>query len=528
LLILRVCNLQVAWVGLYVRFADLAKAAADLEKFPDQQLIDFSFPQVPGFYLHHDLLEYGVRQTGVVWLDTPPAAENLEAVIREYLEILSKIPGVMATPMPAGGCEGVSSEEVREALQLPERGGSCALNLALRKPACQSSVSRYSLGATPGEDARGGNNGHTSGRYGFHTATERDPWWQVDLEDVFLLRRVVIFNRREQAERLKRFTLLGSRDGRDWEELFRKTDDRVFGSSGEPFTAEIDGERLARFVRVRLDGEAPLHFNECQVFGEHPDPVIHARMREEEAQAEKLRSYIPDGRRGRIIEIGGLAVFVDEENYDASIIAALERGDYEGPERHLVSQAVTQVDRILELGTAIGVMSMTAARIVGPENVVTFDANPDIANDARDNFRRNGLEAIRSQVGIMRNRQMITDPHETVPFYIHKVFLASRLNAWAADSNIVKTVEIPISCLEDTIADHGATVLICDIEGGEVELLGNADLSGIRLIILEAHYAEAGEAATDDLVRRLIGSGFSLDLDLSHTRYLVLRRRLSQ
>jgi hypothetical protein len=108
------------------------------------------------------------------------------------------------------------------------------------------------------------------------------------------------------------------------------------------------------------------------------------------------------------------------------------------------------------------------------------------------------------------------------------VFLASRLNAWAADSNIVKTVEIPISCLEDTIADHGATVLICDIEGGEVELLGNADLSGIRLIILEAHYAEAGEAATDDLVRRLIGSGFSLDLDLSHTRYLVLRRRLSQ
>jgi len=401
-------------------------------------------------------------------------------------------------------------------------------NLALRKPAFQSSVSRYSIGSTRSEDAKGGNNGHTGGLYGFHTETERNPWWQVDLEDPFLIRRVVIFNRREQAERLKWFTVLGSRDGREWEELFRKTDDHVFGVSSEPFAAEIVGERVARFLRVRLDGHAPLHFIECQVFGEHPDPTHREAMREEEAQAEQVRGWIRDGRRGRVIEIGGFAVFVDDKNYDKNIITALERGDYERGERYIVSQLVTHVDRVIEAGAGIGAVSMTAARIAGAENVLAFEANPDIADDARDNFKRNGFDAIRSKVGILRNRQMFSDPHETVNFYVHKAYWASRLNASPTDSDIVRTVQIPVFCLEDAIRDHHATVLILDIEGAEVELLGHADLSSIRLIIMETHYWVVGEVATDEMVRQLILSGFSIHLGVSYGRLLALRRHPSR
>lgn len=397
-------------------------------------------------------------------------------------------------------------------------------NLALRKPALQSSVSSYSIGSTAAEDAKGGNNGHFGCLYGFHTRTERDPWWQVDLEDSYLIRRVVIFNRSDQAARLKRFTLLGSRDGREWEELFRKSDDHVFGSDDTPFSAEIDGERLARFMRVRLDGEAPLHFKECQVFGEHPDPAIRARMREEEARAKQRRGYIRDGRRGRVLEIGGFAVFVDDENYDKRIVAALEQGDYEATERNMASHLVTHVDRVIDVGTGIGLVAMTSATIVGPENVLTFDGNPDIASDARDNFERNGLQGIRSHIGNLRNRQSITDPHETMTFYINREFWASRLSASAADPNIVKTVQIPIFCLEDVIKDHQATVLICDIEGAEVDLLSHADLSGIRLIVMETHYWVAGTVATDEMVRRLIMSGFSIHLGFSHTNFLALRR----
>jgi hypothetical protein len=95
LLVLRFCNLEIAWIGLYLRSTDLDKAAADLQNFPDRQLIDFGFPPVFNFYSYHDLLEYTLRRKGVVLLDRRRAVENLEAVIREYMEILSKIPGMV-------------------------------------------------------------------------------------------------------------------------------------------------------------------------------------------------------------------------------------------------------------------------------------------------------------------------------------------------------------------------------------------------------------------------------------------------
>jgi hypothetical protein len=96
LLILRFCNREIAWVGLYLKSADLDKAAADLNAFPDRQLIDFDFPIAGGLSAHRDLLEFGVRRKGVVYLNQPRAAENLEAVTREYLEILSRIPGMIS------------------------------------------------------------------------------------------------------------------------------------------------------------------------------------------------------------------------------------------------------------------------------------------------------------------------------------------------------------------------------------------------------------------------------------------------
>jgi len=67
-------------------------------------------------------------------------------------------------------------------------------------------------------------------------------------------------------------------------------------------------------------------------------------------------------------------------------------------------------------------------------------------------------------------------------------------------------------------------VLVCDIEGGEVELLMGADLSALRLIILETHYWAQGETATDAMVRELILSGFSIHLEASGWNVLALRR----
>ncbi len=62
---------------------------------------------------------------------------------------------------------------------------------------------------------------------------------------------------------------------------------------------------------------------------------------------------------------------------------------------------------------------------------------------------------------------------------------------------------------EDKIAERRANVLVCDIEGGEADLLTGADLSGIRLIVMETHYWACGRPDIDSMVRFLVHDGFN-------------------
>ena len=141
-------------------------------------------------------------------------------------------------------------------------------NLALDKPATQSSVSGWSHGTTRDDDASGATNGslREPGHYGFHTEWELNPWWQVDLGQPFIIDEIRLHNRQgSTAYRLRHFTLLGSDDGVTWHEFHRKTDDAVF--DGLPCVVHPAPGVQARFIRVRLDGEDFLHFDQCLVYG---------------------------------------------------------------------------------------------------------------------------------------------------------------------------------------------------------------------------------------------------------------------
>ena len=145
-------------------------------------------------------------------------------------------------------------------------------NLARNKPATQSSVSQWSHSQHVEEDAAGAVNGLITGHYGFHTDLEDAAWWQVDLENLFSLREIRIFNRRDQAGRLLHFSILGSVSGIDWSTIYMKTDDTVFGQSDwQPFVAHLSGE-MVRFVRIQQNEREFLHFDECLIYGSPTDP----------------------------------------------------------------------------------------------------------------------------------------------------------------------------------------------------------------------------------------------------------------
>ena len=79
-------------------------------------------------------------------------------------------------------------------------------------------------------------------------------------------------------------------------------------------------------------------------------------------------------------------------------------------------------------------------------------------------------------------------------------------------------------CFEDAIARHRANFLICDIEGGEVDLLLEADLTGISTILLETHYWATGVERASAMIRKLVYDGFDIDLGISGRHVTVMRR----
>ncbi|MCU0962601.1 MAG: discoidin domain-containing protein, partial [Pirellulaceae bacterium] len=64
--------------------------------------------------------------------------------------------------------------------------------------------------------------GVKNGAWGFHTAQELDPWWQVDLQEVQPVSRVVVFNRCDHtAARASQLAVLLSADGQTFAQIYR-------------------------------------------------------------------------------------------------------------------------------------------------------------------------------------------------------------------------------------------------------------------------------------------------------------------
>ena len=147
----------------------------------------------------------------------------------------------------------------REAL--PSYGG----NLALGKPAAQSSLcewSHYFTAQGPG----GGVNGQISGFFGFHTAEEECPWWQVDLEAGRDLHEVRIYNRVDGArERARTLRVLLSDDGSAWRLVHDQAGYTFDGADRRPLRVMLAGQS-ARFVRLQLGERNYLHLDEVEVY----------------------------------------------------------------------------------------------------------------------------------------------------------------------------------------------------------------------------------------------------------------------
>lgn len=181
------------------------------------------------------------------------------------------------------------------------------------------------------------------------------------------------------------------------------------------------------------------------------------------------------------------------------VLHSLYAERYERLERALLPDLLRTDDRVVELGSAIGLIGLVTSRVVDPSRIIMIEANRDLIPEIVRNFAVNNviLPDLRHCVAGTAN--------QPVQFHVDSQFWASTTRPQMGRQHRVDTVQMIDT--NELIRYHEATVLICDIEGGEIDLLPNLDFSGIRLVIAELHPWVIGQDGVDKIKEVMADAG---------------------
>ncbi|MEM6974597.1 MAG: FkbM family methyltransferase [Pseudomonadota bacterium] len=209
------------------------------------------------------------------------------------------------------------------------------------------------------------------------------------------------------------------------------------------------------------------------------------------------------------VRLHGLTIRVDHPLI-RDMAKSFYKETYERGEVALLSAVLRPGDRVIDIGSGIGLTAMFAARAVGPSGAVLgFEANPEALALARAQAEANGC-AIE-----FRNALLVSDPDApaTLPFHLHPRFISS--TARADRPGAMREIALPTVPLPPLLAEFRPSVLSIDIEGFEVDLLsGLNDFGPVRAIVMETHAAVTGAAALATLEAHLAAAGFTRPADL--------------
>ena len=112
-----------------------------------------------------------------------------------------------------------------------------------------------------------------TGKYGFHTGLQANPWWQVDLDAAVPIGKIVVYNRLDYQPGLHNadtLRILTSDDGKRWTLRYDNAGKYFGGVSGaKPLEVRFKpGELSARFVRLLVPSPQPIffHLDEVEIY----------------------------------------------------------------------------------------------------------------------------------------------------------------------------------------------------------------------------------------------------------------------
>lgn len=199
----------------------------------------------------------------------------------------------------------------------------------------------------------------------------------------------------------------------------------------------------------------------------------------------------------------------------------LKTNQYEAREAAAVRALVRPEDVAMELGAGIGFMSTLMARSCKAAKVYAFEANPAIVpyiaevhalNDVGDR-----VEVTNAALGERKGK---------ATFYERAHFSASSLEADPPGeaSPVVAEHEIEVLNIKTVMRAIKPSVVVCDIEGAEAELVPLMDLSTVRLGVIELHPQWIGKAGVQAVFDAFQSAGLTFFPKTSNKKVVTFRR----
>lgn len=219
----------------------------------------------------------------------------------------------------------------------------------------------------------------------------------------------------------------------------------------------------------------------------------------------------------RSFTLRGLTLCLPEAALKGNLERALSSGRYENHEADALLLHLRPGDRLLDLGAGLGFICALAAGVLGEGAVFGVEAGPETVKLARRNLAANGFAGVK----LMRGAVVGAGEGE-VEFGQRPAFWASGLKGpegWPENAEVIRVPARPIGKL---LARFAPTVISCDIEGGELEVLTQA-LPGVRLVVVETHPQVYGPEGVERITLAQLAQGF-VAADGAKQDTLVFRR----
>ena len=212
------------------------------------------------------------------------------------------------------------------------------------------------------DDAAGGVNGVISGKWGFHTENEPNPFWQVDLGEVTDIGKVHLYNRCDACGERNRYIILSlSDDGNGWTKVWQNDGTMFYGApDSKPLVVDLSEKSVrGRFLRLSLEGTSYLHLDEVEVYKPNSDVNIALHKSATQSSSsqwstkhrksgEDETKTIPDFVFQKVLESGRkLAADLQHKGIDVSqavaVFDAVEKGPLDVADYFLLRKTIRRL-----------------------------------------------------------------------------------------------------------------------------------------------------------------------------------------